>query len=265
MNKIFKLTKFNLYVNRKAILGWSICVGIIMFIYMILYPSIQEMAQAELDAMPEALLQLFGMSKIADLSNYTTYYGMIFDIALIVISVFAATFSANLIVKEEKTKSIEFLSTLSVSKKEIYISKYITSLISISILLFIAVTTVIICGLINGGETFNISDILNSSVITCFTAFFFGGIGIFLAGILKKVQGSSIFCLPIIISYFIGYLAQLLNEDVLFKLSPFISFNVSNVLILTNDTIVTLIGYIIIYIVLIFTGCLFYNKRDLNV
>ncbi len=262
---ILKLCRFNLFITRKSILGWSIAITAIMTLYMILFPSIQDMAQLKMDAMPQELLQFVGMEDLSDMGNYTTYYGMIYGIIIIAVSIFSATFAAGLITKEEKTKTIEFLNALAVSRGEIYISKYLTATIGVTIVLTFAILSTIICGYINGGETFQLVDIIASAKTTSFTALFFGAIALFLAAFNPKIGTGTTGSIVVIVCYMLGYLGELLGEnaEVLLYFSPFISFSVENSIEMGSKFFATLGVYLLIYILVLIGGYLAYEKRDL--
>ena len=261
------LTLFSLKVHRKAIIGWSIAIFLIMFLYMILFSSMQEMAQIKMSAMPKELLQFVGMESFNDMGNYVSYYGMIFGIILIAIAIFAATYSASLITKEEKTKSIEFLSTLSVSRIEIYVANYLSSMIAIAITLYVAIIPTIICGFIQGGETFVLADIIQSAKIASFVPLLFGGISLGLAGASSKIASGTTCSMIVLGSYMLGYLGTLLEQDgeVFTYLSPFITLSVKNSIELNDKTVMILIVYAILYCISLIIGAWIYNKRDLKV
>ena len=264
---IFQLFLFNFRICRKKIIGWSIAIFSIMFLYMILFPYVQDIAEVKFDALPKEMLQFMGMQNLNEMSNYNTYYGMLINMILVAVAIFSATFSAALIVKEEKTKSIEFLNALAVSRVEIFISKYCVSLIASSLILMTAVISTIICGFAVGGETFELMDIITTIKISGFGALFFGGIAFMLSGISVKLGTGGIVSGVILISYLLGFLGEILGEkgEFLISFSPFISFNYENALMLSDKLILTLGIYYLIYIVSLFLGGYFYNKRDLSI
>ncbi len=267
IKNIFKLCTFNLMITKKTIISWSIAILAIMTLYMALFPSIQDLAQAKFDAMPQELMQFMGMENMADMSNYVTYFGMIYNIILVAVSIFAVTFSARLITKEEKTKSIEFLNSLAVSRLEIYISKYFTSLIAIGIVLSGAIVSSIVCGFIGGGESFVLSDIISAAKITSFTAILFGGIGLMFAGISSKIGTGSIVASVVLASYMLGYLGELLVEKAewLTYFSPFVMLNAKEAILFSSKTLISFIIYICIYIIALIIGGIMYKKRDLQI
>ncbi len=267
ISNVITLVKFSLLISKKTIFWWTVIITAFMVLYMILFPSIQEMAQLKFDNMPQEILQFMGMEAMSDMGNYTSYFSIIYGLILIPVSIFSATFSSGLITKEETSKSIEYISTLAVSRTEIYVSKYITSTLAVCIILGLAIVSTIVCGLINGGETFVITDIISSVKQASFTALLFGGAGFFLSAISSKTGSGTAASCVVIASYMLGYLGEILGHkgEFLLYFSPFITLSINNTLDMSGNYINTLIVYFLIYIVLIFSGCKAYNKRDFKV
>ncbi len=267
LKNIGRLFAFNMYTAKKAIIGWTIVIFSFMTLYMILFPSVQDLAQVKVEAMPKELLQFMGMDSMADLGNFSSYFSTIFGIVLIAVSIFAATFSASLIVKEEKTKSIEFLNSLAVSRTEIYISKYLVATVAVTIVLAGAMITTMLCGTINGGDTFVMADIIASAKITSFTALLFSGISLMLAGISPKIGTGAVCSSVVLASYMLGYLGELLSDDVEFLLyfSPFITISAQKAIALADETFIALAIYVTVYVVAVVIGGIAYNKRDFKI
>ncbi|MFI3257765.1 MAG: ABC transporter permease subunit [Spirochaetales bacterium] len=264
---ILKLTQFNLLIGKKTIIGWAVAIFCIMFMYMILFPSVQDIANVKMDAMPKEMLQFFGLEKMSDMSDFTLYYGSIFSLVSVALAIFSATFSAGLITKEESTKSIEFLNSLAVSRSEIYISKYITAFVSVILIMFGAVCATLVCGFINGGSTFSPVNIITSAKISAFVPLLFGGFALLCAGINPKIATGSAVSSIVLVSYVLGYLGQLLGDkgNFLHYFSPFITLNVDNALNMGKDVMISTAVYLLLYIVAVIIGCKAYSKRDFQI
>lgn len=264
---IMQLTVFQLKTNKKQIIGWSISIFAIMFLYMILFPSVQDMAQIKMEAMPEQLMQLMGMDDFSDMSNYMTYFGMIYNMILIAISIFATVLGAGVIAREEKNKTIEFLYSLEVSRVEIYISKFLTAYIGVIIVIVSAAVSSIMCGLINGGETFILMDIIQIVKCTGVTPFVFLSIGVMIAGITPKVSGASAGSVIVILSYVLGFLSTMVSENLSwFKyLSPFEVLSPEVVVDLTGEVMAAMCGYAVIMTIFAIIGGVIYRKRDFQI
>lgn len=264
VKNIFEITKFDIKINKKSLLAWIITIFSIMFLYMILFPSIQEMGQVELDVMPEELLQFVGMEKITDMGNFTTYFGMIFSLVLIAISIFAGSFTSGLLYKEEKDCTIEFLYSLEVSRTEIYVSKALTGFIATFFVLISAVLSTIICGLINGGETFDLVKVLQVSKISALIPFVFLGFSLLIVGLTAKVRVTMLSSMMVFLMYLIGYLGTLLGDKAewLKFLSPFEMFSTHAALKMGSNEYLFILLYFILFIASIVIGGIAYNKRD---
>jgi len=265
IKNIVNITKFNLKVNFKSILGWSIAIFLITFLYMILFPSMKDLATMKMEAMPKEMLQFFGLDSLNNMNNYIHYFGMMFNMIIITISVYAVSLSSKLICGEEKTKSIEFLNSLNVNRNEIYISKLITAFISLIIVLLSAVIAGLICGLAVGGETFILMDFISIVKLGGISVFIFMSISFLLSGISSKMNVSMISSIIIFGTYLIGYLGVLLEKRWLVYFSPIETLNVNGALNMTSSTYVSIFVYFTIIILSILFGKYFYKKRDFNI
>ncbi|MFI3260093.1 MAG: ABC transporter permease subunit [bacterium] len=267
LKNISYISKFNLFIKRKQIITWSISIVFITFIYMILFPYVQDLARMEMEAMPDDLLMLFGLNKTDDIGIFSSYFTSIYIMLLVGISIFSATFSTNLICSEETTKSIEFLDSHNISRCEIYTSKVIVAYVSISILLLLSFITTVICGFINGGESFSLETLFCSWFFISFSSIFFSSISFLLAGYNPKYATGGIVSSIVFLSYLLGYLGQLLNDKIFFLkyLSPFITLSISQSSDINLNFLFTFCIYVIISFIFINIGKKFYNKRDYNI
>lgn len=264
INKIIKMAIFNLKFNRLQIIGWSLVLFLLSFVYMILFPNVKEIAQIKIENMPEEILELFNIDFLVSLSNFQGFLGVIYSMILIAIAIFAVTFSASLLTYEESNKTIEFLGTLEVSRIDIYLAKALASFLALSIVLLATDIGLIIPGFINGGETFNLLEILEILKFSNVTVYLFWAIGLMISGINGKKNSSIIGSLIVIIFYFVGYLGTLLGNsgEFLGYLSPFETLSPSKVLNLDFASSITLGIYCLVIYMAIFLGGCFYSRRD---
>lgn len=264
---VFRLSLFDFKRRRMQIIGWSFAIFAIMFLYMILFPVVKDMAQTKMDALPKEMLTFIGMSSFSDMNNFITYFGMVFNFILIAISLFAVTLSAKLSAGEEKNATIEFLNALEISRSEIYFSKLITSLTSVFCVIFAASLSTFICAGINAGETFVFADFLKIILISGFTPFFFISVTLLIFGITAKISCAGIGSIAVLICYVLGYLGNLLQDKAEFLkyLSPFETFSPANAAASEDKTIIILGIYAALSVIFIAVGAVLYKRRDLNI
>ncbi|WP_249029573.1 ABC transporter permease subunit [Tannockella kyphosi] len=266
MKNIYLLTVFQLKNNKKLIIGWTVALFSMMFLYMILFPYCQDMATVKMETMPEELFQLFGMDSMSDLADFVTYFGMIYNILLVAISIFAVSFGANCIASEERNKTIEFLYSLEVSRLDIYISKFLMAYISLMIVIMATISSAILCGFINGGETFVLMDVLTIMKLSSLTPFVFLGLGVMLSGISGKISGAMIGSIVVLFSYMCGFISTLATKlDWFVYLSPFELFSPTNALSFDSTFIMQLLAYLLLLGVFVFIGGYVYKQRDYHI
>lgn len=256
------LLLFSLKTKAKTIVLWCIGLFCIMFLYMILFPSMKEMAQMKFDSMPKELMQFMGMDSMQDMGNYMHYFGMIFQIWLIVISFFAASFSGGLIAQEEKRKTIEYLYAMPISRLDIYFSKAATAFLAVIAVVACTGISAAICGITVGGETYQPSELLLIVKLSGFIPFFFLAAAFLLCGISSSF-GASAANGCVLILYLLGYLGAILEKDGewLTYFSPFECFSPQKILS-ADWSAPALAIYIALFFVLIAAGAYFYHRRD---
>ena len=207
----------------KGTIIWLALIVGMMAMYMLMYPVIDDIMGEKLALMPEELLQIFGMSKHSVVDNYNSYFAMIYQIIFIILCCYGVSMGANALYDEEKTKSIEFLNSVQVSRLEIYVGKFLVIMVNLLILVMGSLITTILCGLVVGEGTVDNMAIISVYKISGITLFFFVALGFFLASFLKKDIKPSMAGLSILfVTYIIGYLGELVADKIEFikMLSP---------------------------------------------
>ncbi len=204
------------------------------------------------------------MEDFSSLSNYIAYFGMIFNLVLIAMSIFATTYASGIIGKEEKTKSIEFLTSLHVSRLEIYASKVLASFVALLAVIASTMASAMLCGFLNGGETFVLMDLIAIIKISSMSAFVFMAVGLCLGGVSGKLGTSAIGSMVVVVSYVLGYLSVLLDGKAtwLQYASPFEVLSPSNALAMSSHTLIGAMVYCFLMVALVIIGGMRYQKRD---
>ncbi len=262
---IGRLVGFDLTINRKFILAWSIVIFAIMLMYMSLYGTMQDIARFKFEQMPEQLMDFFNMKDFSAMGTYTGFFALIYNIVIVPVTIFAVIFTAKLVTSEEKSNSVEFLYSMPFSRVEIFLSKIFTSLIAITIVLFAGAIPTVVFGYVHEGSAFDVIKLSSIIKISSFTPYFFGALTALLTGISGKITGgtASIF---VISSYFLGYLGKLLSgrADWLLYVSPFELFETSKAKAFSTETVTNLAVYFVLLLVFYAMGTYLYRKRDFN-
>lgn len=257
-----------LKVNFKAFCIWTLITILLYLVVFLIYPSIMTDSSTEslnemMKVFPEDVLKSFNM----DISSIDTVYGWLksegFVFLLLIIGCYSGILGANILLKEESDKTIEYLGTLPVKRTNIVIKKSITGII------YITAITVIVgifnyIGLKVSGDFEEKQYILLSltPLLSSYLVFF---ICLFLSTFTnktKKMLGVSLGL--VLISYVLNTLSTLSDKAEFLKyFSVFTLADIRNVI--TNIAIdykmilISIIGSILFLLLTIYR----YNKKEL--
>ena len=115
-----------LFVAKKSLLIWTLCLAGLMFLCMAMFPSFssgQEMNINDmLEAFPEDMRKGFGMLGL-DLTEPMDFFVYVYPYVAVAAGIWGAMMGATVLGKEEGEKTIEFLYAKPVTRKYIFMSK----------------------------------------------------------------------------------------------------------------------------------------------
>ena len=228
--------KREMKINFKSFIIWlSILIAIFLVVFLI-YPSIInsdniKMMDEMMAMFPEEMLKAFNM----DISSIASSYGWLksegFVFVLLIIGCYAGILGSNILLKEENDKTIEYLNSLPIKRKQIVYSKAIAGLIYL-ILIIVLLGTFNFIGLSLSGD-FDRKQYLLLSITPIFSSFVIFFNCMFLSTFTHKTKKMLGISLGIV---FISYILQMLSslsEEVNFLkyLSVFTLTDIRNVIV----------------------------------
>lgn len=262
------ILKWELRAHLKSLLIWSAIFVVIIFMMtseFSAYYNNPEMADI-LSAMPEAMLKAFSMDN-ANLTTTTGYLSLVSLYFYIMVGVFAVLLGSNIISKEERDKTAEYLMTMPISREKIITSKLLAGVINCIVL-----TLVIAVSVIAAMQPYNLDQAFFKFLWLLSLAFFlimliFLSIGALLASILKRYKSSGkISASLLMVLYFFNIIIALSQKlDFLKYLTPFKYFEASTLLKNGAFELKYLILSLIIVIVSIIGTYTVYPRRDLRI
>lgn len=263
---IVVLSAFEIKKSKKFLIGFTVIITMIMSLYMFLFDSVKDMASMKLDSLPKEMLNIFNINDIESLASYDGYFAMVFRLILIAISCYMMVFASKIFKKEEEEKTIEFLYSLSVSRKEIFLSKSLTISI-VTFLPFLATVTVTsLAALSQNIENFVFSDFLKNASIMYIPVIIYVSIAILLASVLKNNNISALASSFVFTTYIMGYFSKLFGRDADFLkfLSPLHVFSYSGKSEFLPSIAKESLIYLTLSLIIILFSLNFYSKRDFN-
>ncbi|MBS8266144.1 ABC transporter [Mesobacillus boroniphilus] len=262
------LFKREMKANRKSLIIWSIGVIFMVASGMGKYASMEGTGQsmnALMAEMPKSLQAIMGTGSL-DLSTPLGYYGVLFLYLAVMGTIHAAMIGSNIIAKEERDKTIEFLLVKPVSRTRMITSKLLAALVNV--LIFNAVTFASSVGMVRKyaeGEDVT-GDITLLMVGMLILQLLFLVIGTAIAAIYKHAKKATSLATGILLFLFILSIAIDLNEklDGFKFLTPFKYYDAKIVLQEGGfePLYLALSGLLLLGLTIV--TYVFYRKRDMN-
>lgn len=255
--------------HRKSLIIWAF--GIIFMVaagmgkYVALSSSGQSMNEL-FSQMPKSLQAFIGVGSF-DLSKASGYYGVLFLYLLLMATIHAAMLGADIISKEEREKTAEFLLCKPISRNKIITSKLLAGIMNILIFNIITLaSSIVIVTKYSKGETVS-GDIAILMIGMLILQLMFMFIGTAIAAISKKPKTATSISTAVLLITFILSIAIDINSKLesLKYLTPFKYFEAKNLMAGNSFQAVFVILSIIIIAATISITYVFYKKRDLSI
>lgn len=206
------MLKRELKINFKSFLIWTgILLGMFLVVYL-MYPAIIRsdsivMLDEMMEMFPQEVLKAFNM----DIASMDTAYGWLktegFVFVYLIVGVYASIMGSSILLKEESDKTIEYLNSLPVRRKDILKNKVVCGI-------FYIILMIIIMGIFNyiglelSGE-FDRIQFLLLSITPLFISLPLFGINLFISTLFRKTKKT--FGIALVVS-FVSYFLQILSE-----------------------------------------------------
>lgn len=260
--------KRELKINLKSFIIWtSILIGLFLVVFLV-YPSIvnsenMEMMDEIMKMFPEEMLKAFNM----DISTIDSAFGWLktegFVFVLLITGIYSGILGSNILLKEESDKTIEYLNSVPVTRKNIVLNKILCGLLYI--ILMVAIIGIFnFIGLSLSGE-FDRKSYILLSITPIFSSIVIFAVCLFLSTFTHKTKKTLGISLGIVFaSYFLNIISEMGESTELLKyISIFTLADIRNVII--NESInplmiVLTIGITVIFMIL---TTIRYEKKEL--
>lgn len=255
--------------HRKSLIIWCVGIALMIISQMSKYAATSSNGQSLNDLMskmPKSLQALLGTGTF-DLSKLSGYYGMISLYLILIATIHAAMLGADIISKEERDKTSEFLFVKPISRSKIVTAKLLAAFSNIFVLNIITLSSSIAIA-----ERYSKGEPMTWVIVNLMMGMFvlqliFMLLGTGIAAVSKNPKSASSLAMGILLATFVLYNAIDLNSNLegLKYLTPFKYFEAKNLIFEVGFEPVFVILSVSIIAVLLSATYVFYRKRDLNV
>lgn len=255
--------------NRKSLIIW--CIGVIFMVISSMgkYAGMSSSGQSmnELMAsMPKSLQVIMGTGAF-DLSKASGYYGTIFLYLLLMATIHAVMIGANIVSKEERDHTAEFLFVKPISRKNIITFKLAAALLQIIVFNVITlISSILAVAKYSSGE--KVTDDITLLMLAMFILqLLFMVIGSAMAAVMKNPKSSTAHSTGLLLITFILSITIDLNRNLasLNYFTPFKYFEAKNIMYGGGFDIPFVILSLVLIATLSTITYVFFQKRDLYV
>jgi ABC-2 type transport system permease protein len=261
------LFKRELKANSKSLIIWSIGVIFMVVSGMGKYSSLEGTGQsmnALIGDMPKSLQAIMGTGSL-DLSTPIGYFGVLFLYLAVMAAIHAAMIGSNIIAKEERDKTVEFLLVKPISRTRMMTAKLSAALVNI-----VAFNLVTLSSSFSMVRKYAAGEDVTGSIMMLMIGMFilqliFLVLGTAIAAVYANAKKATSLTTGILLFLFILSIAIDLNEklDKLKFLTPFKYFDAKLVLVEGFEPLYLALSFFLLIGLTIMTF-VFYRKRDMN-
>lgn len=260
--------KRELKINLKSFIIWtSILIGLFLVVFLV-YPSIinsanMEMIDEMMKIFPEEMLKAFNM----DISTIDSAFGWLktegFVFVLLITGVYSEILGSNILLKEESDKTIEYLNSVPVTRKNIVLNKILCGLFYI-ILMIVIIGIFNFIGLSLSGE-FDRKSYILLSITPLFSSIVIFAICLFLSTFTHKTKKTLGISLGIVfVSYFLNVISEIGESTEFLKyISIFTLADIRNVILNVSINPILVVLAICITVIFMILTMIRYEKKEL--
>ncbi|MCA1032424.1 ABC transporter permease [Bacillus timonensis] len=261
--------KRELKANRKSLILWSLGVVFLILSSMGKYSSLSTTGQSMNDlmaSMPKSLQSIMGTGSF-DLSEPIGYFGLLYLYVIVMATIHAAMLGANMLSKEERDKTSEFLLVKPITRQYIITSKLIAALVNVLLFNFVTFIASFIMVQNAGPEESVIREIVLLMMGMFILQLIFLSVGTAVAAITKRPKRANSIATGILLVTFI--LSIIINLDSrlepLAYFTPFKYFEAET--LLSGEGFGLAYVFLSMLLIILLTLCSYsvYGKRDLNI
>lgn len=257
-----------LRAHRKSLIIWCVAIFLMIISAMAKYSAYTASGQSMndlLSGIPKTIRAVLGMGEL-NMTTASGFYGMFYLYMLLMATIHSSMLGANIISKEERDKTSEFLMVKPVSRTHIVTSKLLASLFNIAVFNIVTlVLSIAIVGKYANGEE------ISGEICLMMTAMFilqlmFMAIGTGIAAASKRPKSAaSIAMAVLLVSFIISSAISIYDKlDVLKYVTPFKYFEAEKLMKSGLDPVFIVLSFLIIA-AMIYVTYLFYKKKDLSI
>jgi ABC-2 type transport system permease protein len=257
-----------LKANRKALIIWSVCMVLFVMSGMSKYTAYSAGGASSdvFEKIPLVMREILGMGSF-DVTKMIGFYAFLFTYIVVTTAVHAVLLGNNIIAKEERDKTTEFLIVKPVSRYTVITAKLLAAVVNVIIINIVTLlSSLAIIPAVSNGETIT-GEVLTLMSAMLLVQLIFLFLGALLAAIIRKPKASGSIGVGILLAaYIVSKVTDVTDKmNALNIFSPFKYFSLTEIVNGAGLDLFIVILTILLSAVFAVSTYYFYLKRDLNI
>ncbi len=257
--------EFGMYI--RSVITWSLSIFALLFLFLSLFSSFSASAallNETLSKFPPELLMAFGMNDM-DLSSVLGFYGIVFLICQICLSIQAANYGFGLVSVEERDMTADFLLAKPVGRPKILTSKFLAALTGLTITnAVIWISSFLLLNLYRAGKSFDLRTLILLLASIVIFQLFFLTVGVLISLLVRRVRSVTPFSMALAFGmYVLSAFGGMLGGDSLDIITPFKHFEPNYIIRNGAYDLPLVMISVVAIIVSIVASYLLYSRRNI--
>jgi len=203
--------------NTTPLAIWMIVITALISVTMLVYPTFMENQSKIIGMMniiPKSALQFKGINNFTDLLSVMGFYAANNVIYMMLLgSIFAIVLGSNILLKEEYSKTAEYLLTRPLTRSEIFFSKLGVVLLYIFFLNMVTSIAGFTWLELIPKATFSLKAFMILSFYTFLLNILFGVIGLFMSTLIKRPKPITTFSIGLVLIFYFIFTLSKISES----------------------------------------------------
>lgn len=261
--------KFELKVLSKSIITWSLTIFVVLMLFMSMYPTFSSdaaMLDQIMENYPEELLKMVGMTGGLSMSSVLGFFVFVFGFMQLFLAIQASNYGFSILSIEERELTADFLLSKPISRKTIFLYKFMAAFTGITITnIVLWASSILSLVLFAGDNTYDSEKLV--LFLSCMILFqlFFLGVGMIISVSVKKVRSVLSFSMALSFGlYIMNGIRSIIGGELLGILTPFYHFEPGKILDTGNLNLPMTVLSIFAIVCSLVGSYILYMKRNIH-
>lgn len=260
--------KFELKMNLKSTITWSISVFLIIFAFLALYPAFgidASYIETMMKSFPKEFLQAFGLGNM-NIAQPLGFLGFGFFFVQICLGIQAANYGFSLVSVEERELTADFLLTKPITRINILTGKLLAAITCIVITnAFAWISSFLFLSIYNNGNSYDTNALMLMLIGLLLLQLFFLCVPLAVSLLLRKIKSVLSFSMAFVFGFYVlSAFGGAISDDKISYFTPFKHFEPSYIIENVSLDMPKASISLVLIIISVVVSYILYKRRNIH-